>query len=125
MRAKEFIAEGSLLQDEVAAALPMTYTIPALQNQDPYKQYRFGIAIAKAKGQKDSKQQITAASPWGENLVVVGFGNTVDQYIDDALRAIGLSPSDKKLITTPDSEESKTVNKTSPVPQNSGKNKRR
>lgn len=117
MRAKEFIVEQSLLQPAVAAALPATYVIPALQNQDPYKQYRFGVAIAKAKSQKEHHFQDFESSPWGENQVVVSYGNIVDQYIDDALKAIGLTPSDKKLISTIKSEETKDVNKFGPVAQ--------
>lgn len=116
MRAREFITENTnSLQDDVAAALPQTYAIPSLQNQDPYRQYRFGVAIAKAKGQKHVDQNYSAESPWGENLIVMGFGNTVDEYIDDALKEVGLSPRDKRLLTTPRSEETKTVNKISPV----------
>lgn len=118
MRAREFIKEDAThsLQDDVARALPMTYTIPSLQNQDPYKQYRFGIAIAKAKSTgEESHQEFQSETPWGENLVIVGYGNTTDQYIDAALAEIGLGPGDKKLITTPRSEETTTVNKSSPV----------
>ena len=118
MRAREFIKEDATksLQDDVSRALPMTYTIPALQNQDPYKQYRFGVAIAKAKSSgEESEQEFQSQSPWGENLVVVGYSNTVDQYIDAALAEMGLGPGDKKLITTPRSEETTTVNKSSPV----------
>lgn len=119
MRAKEFIGEATTatLPDEVAAALPMTYVIPALQNQDAYKQYRFGVAIAKAKGQTKDKQEMSPHSPFGENLVIVGYSNTVDQYIDAALKEVGLTTSDKKLISTPESEETDTVQKTSPVPK--------
>ena len=117
MRAKEFITEGvNSMQDDVARALPMTFAIPELRTNDPYKQYRFGIAIAKAKASgEDSVQDFGAESVWGNNMVVVGYSNTVDQYIDKALEEIGLSASDKKLISTPRSEETNTVNKSSPV----------
>lgn len=115
MRLYEMLVEQSLAQD-VAYALPATYVIPALQNQDPYKQYRFGVAIAKAKGQqhKDSVSY-QPESVWGENQIVVSYSNTIDQYIDAALKEIGLSPSDKHLISTNKSEETPTVNKISPV----------
>lgn len=117
MRAKEFIIEQTKsLQHDVSAALPMTYVIPKLQNQDPYKQYRFGLAIAKVRGNKESNNQSNLESPWGENQVVIGFGNTLDDYIDDALINIGLSPRDKKMITSPLSTETGDVNKVSPVP---------
>ena len=115
MKIKDIITESSSMQDDVAAALPMTYVIPKLQNQDPYKQYRFGVAIARAKGQQHGDQMYDSTTPWGENLVVVGFGNTVDDYIDDALAEIGLTSADKKMITTPKSKESNSVNKASPV----------
>lgn len=108
-----------LLSKDVAYALPATYVIPALQNQDPYKQYRFGVAIAKAKGQakdeNDLDHKYETESAWGQNQVVVSFSNTIDQYIDAALKEIGLSPSDKLLISTDKSEENPTVNKVSPV----------
>jgi hypothetical protein len=120
MRAKEFIQESRVgsMQDDVADALPATYVIPKLQNQDPYKQYRFGVAIAAAKGRKDPNdvgQDFQASSPWGENQIIVSYSNTIDDYIDDALKLVGLSSSDKKLISTPTSEESKDVDTRSPV----------
>lgn len=122
MRAREFIMEGNTgtLQADVAAALPATYVIPALQNQDTYRQYRFGVAIAAAKGKKYRDQALDtdyhAASAWGENQVIVSYSNSIDDYIDDALREMGLGPDDKRLISTPQSEETHSVNKTSPVP---------
>lgn len=118
MRVWEMLTEQSLAQD-VAYALPATYVIPALQNQDPYKQYRFGVAIAKAKGQvkdeNDPYHEYQPESTWGENQIVVSYSNTIDEYIDAALKEIGLSPSDKRLISTDKSEENPTVNKVSPV----------
>jgi hypothetical protein len=36
--------------------------------------------------------------------------------INDALKMVGLSPSDKKLISTPKSQETKDVDAKSPVP---------
>ena len=120
MRAREFITENTSLQADVAAALPATYVIPALQNQDPYLQYRFGVAIAKSRSmdgrEPKAGEQFGSTSAWGENQVIVSYSNTMDEYIDDALRDVGLSPSDKRLISTAKSEETKTVNKTSPVP---------
>lgn len=117
MRAKEFIIEQTKsLQNDVAAALPMTYVIPKLKNQDPYKQYRFGLAIAKAKGNRELNNSYASETPWGENQIIIGFGNTLDDYIDDALANMGLSPRDKKMITSPSSTETEDVNKVSPVP---------
>jgi len=118
MRAKEFINEGRTgsIQDDVADALPSTFTISALQNQDPYKQYRFGVALAKAKG--SSHQDTLPFDPrtdWGENAIVVAYDNESELMIDQALKDVGLGSGGKKLISTPRSEEAKDVNKNSSV----------
>jgi len=121
MRAREFLIKESRvgsLQDDVASALPATYVIPKLKNQDPYLQYRFGVAIASAKGNKHRQEEQSKFEPqsaWGENETVIDYGNAMDEYIDDALAMVGLSSGDKKLISTPTSVEANDVVKGSPV----------
>ncbi len=118
MRAREFISEGKspekLLPDQ-ADALPATYVIPELPNQDPYLQYRFGVAIAGAKGkkarEKDGVGSMHRTSAFGENEIVVSYGHDVGEYIDDALHSMGMRG--KKMISTPTSIETTDVNKTS------------
>ena len=123
MRAKEFITEQRVdtLQADVAAAMPATYVIPKLQNNDAYAQYRFGMAMAGARGQKerarDGIKPMEPASAWGENEIVVSYDPTVEEVIDQALKTVGLQPSDKKLISTITSDEAKDVSRNSPVPQ--------
>lgn len=123
MRAKEFINEGreGSLEDDVAEALPAAYVIPDLPNQDAYKQYRFGLALAGARSVKQRKEEgfndFSTASKWGENAIVVSYSNTTHQIIDQALKDVGLSPSSKKQITSHGSNEVKDVNKQSPVAQ--------
>ena len=124
MRAKEFIVEdidgrtGSITYD-VARALPGAWKIPALKNQDPYLQYRFGVAIAGAKGAaqraKDDVAKFNPESVFGENEIVVSYDPHVEVYIKDALRAMGLPPSDAVRIGTQASEEAPDVDKTSPI----------
>lgn len=105
------------IQDDVAKALPATYAIPELKNQDPYLQYRFGVAIAGAKGAKKRKEDgvpvFKKESAWGENEIVVSFDPNISEYIDDALKQMGLHG--KKLLSTRKSEETDDVDKTSPV----------
>ena len=121
MRAIEFINEsrtGSLLPD-IASALPATFVLPELKNQDAYLQYRFGVALAAARGTRDREKEGLApfetTSAWGENQVVVSYDPDVEQLIDDALRMMGKS---KKIrISTPTSEEAKDVDTTSIIPQ--------
>lgn len=117
MRAKEFIVESyGNLQPDVAAALPASYVIPKLKNQDPYLQYRFGLALVAAKKNKYNKEKsFEIESEWGENQIIISYSNNLDDYIDDALIKMGLKPSDKKLISTVRSEETNKVNTVSPV----------
>jgi hypothetical protein len=121
MRAKDFIKEARAgsLQDDVAAALPAAYVIPALQNNDAYAQYRFGVALAAARGKKaraeEGDEAFAPTSAWGENQVVISYGNDVADIIDDALEMVGLKASDKKLISTPTSTEANDVDTLSPV----------
>lgn len=107
---------GSLAPD-VAAALPATYAIPELKNQDPYLQYRFGVALAGAKGAKrrkeDGVENYTKESPWGENEIIVSFDPHIEEYIDDALNQMGLKG--KRLISTRKSEETADVGIKSPL----------
>lgn len=110
------------LQADVAAALPATYAIPELKNQDPYLQYRFGVAMAGAKGAKkraeDGVTEFSKESAWGENEIVVSFDPHIEEYIDDALAQMGLKG--KKLISTRKSEETGDVGKNSPLKPFSG-----
>lgn len=120
MRAAEFISEGKIgsLQPDVAAALPATYAIPELPNQDAYLQYRFSVAMAGAKGreqrEKDGVTPYSKESAWGENEIVVSYDPDIGKYIDDALAQMGLSG--KRLISTVKSEETSDVGKISPLP---------
>jgi hypothetical protein len=121
MRAKEFIAEqhGTLTND-VSRALPGTYTIPGLPNSDFYKQYRFGVAMASARGQIErqqdsiSPQDFEGDTPWGENMIVSSYMDpNIEADIDYAMREVGVTG--KKLISTPGSDEAVDVVKNSPV----------
>jgi hypothetical protein len=119
MRAKEFINEGRTgsIQDDVAKALPATYAIPELKSQDPYLQYRFGVAIAGAKGAKkraeDGVPDFSKESAWGENEIVVSFDPSIDEWLTDALKMMGIKG--KKRLSTIHSEEADDVSTKSPV----------
>jgi hypothetical protein len=124
MRAREFIkkkiTESTVesLADNVARAMPAVYVIPELKNQDPYLQYRFGVAMAGSKGAKqretDGITRLAANTAWGENQIVSAYMDPdTAQDIDYALKQLGMSG--KKLISTPKSEEAVDISKTSPV----------
>lgn len=126
MRAKEFIIEDGTIPDSdnrlsssVARSLPATYSIPALPNNDFYKQYRFGVAIASARGAEERQSDFNYASmspssAWGENEIIIAY-DLDTEIIDDALNIVGLKSSDKKLISTKKSEEMSEVDTNSPV----------
>jgi hypothetical protein len=122
MRAREFIPEGrtgSFTQD-VGLALPGAFKIPALKNQDPYLQYRFGVAIAGAKGAAERARDGVPPfdgreSVFGENEIVVSYDPMAEIWIKDALAAMGMPPSDAVRIGTQASEEAPDVDTTSPI----------
>lgn len=121
MRAKEFISEQRVaLSVEVSRALPGTYTISGLPNSDFYKQYRFGVALAGARGHIERESDgidpynFEKETPWGENLIVSSYlDDDIEKDIDFAMKEVGVTG--KRLISTPKSEESPDVVKGSPV----------
>jgi len=122
MRAREFIAEQRELPPEIADPLRYTYVLPGLSASDPYNNYRFGVAIARARS--DLGQDATEAekfmpaweaeTAFGEHGVVSGFDSNVDPVIDMAL-TMTKTPGGKKLISSADSREPAGTETTSPV----------
>jgi hypothetical protein len=122
MRAREFISEGRTgsIAPDVGRALPGAFKIPKLQNTDPYHQYRFGVAIAGAKGAaqraRDGVEPFDGPdSVFGENEIIISYDPHVVDYIHDALKTMGMSPGDAVQIGTMASEEATDVDTRSPV----------
>ena len=116
MRAREFILEQRAeLDPSQRAALANTYVIPGLSSQDPYKTYRFGMALARARGinQDEDLPEFTEEGAFGELAVISGQEN-VDQLIDTALKLAGISGG-KKLVGSKHSHEVETTNTKSPL----------
>jgi hypothetical protein len=113
MRAYEFITESVTDGLSVASyALPNTYVIPELKNNDFYELYRFGVAIADVRGtngpddgvQNEFKHDFKAETTWGENQVVSSeFDADIGQIIDQALAKVG--KRGKQSVSTPGSDE--------------------
>lgn len=126
MRAREFIIEQQDLSPEQEAPMRQTYIIPGLSAADPYNNYRFGVAMARARAdyattlnpQNDGidpyKPEWSKETPFGEHGVVVGMNAGIKPVIDAALKMTG-TKGGKKLVTSADSEEPAATNKTSPV----------
>lgn len=121
MRAREFITEQATLPPEQAEPLKNTFVLPGLSAADPYKNYRMGVAIARARSDASDqtndnqyKPEWSAETAFGEHAVVVGFSNNVDPIIDAALRMTN-TPGGKRLVSSPKSEEPTFVDVTSPI----------
>lgn len=126
MRAKEFITETALSKvhdglDLASMALPNTYVIPDLKNNDFYDLYRFGVAIAAVRGesgddnvQNGYKPDFRAESSWGEHQVVSSeFDKNIGNTIDQALKKVG--KSGKKMVSNPKSGEMDDTLTQSPI----------
>lgn len=122
MRAKEFIQEQRKLPPEIADPLRYTYVLPGLSASDPYNNYRFGVAMARARSDLGKDQQTVdkdivkwePETAFGEHGVVSGFDVNVDAVIDLALK-MTKTPGGKKLVSTAASEEPAFVDTTSPI----------
>lgn len=120
MRACEFIREQRELPPESKEPLRYTYTLPGLGSSDPYKTYRMGVAIARARSEyrKDDVNpympEWSAETAFGEHAVISGMDSGVGPLIDAAL-SMTATPGGKKLVSTPDSEEPDFVETQSPV----------
>jgi hypothetical protein len=116
MRAREFITEQRLDQvhdglDVANKALPNTFVIPELKNNDFYDLYRFGVAIAAVRGEQGrsdgvldgTEPEFRAESSWGEQQIVSSFDPNVGELIDKALAKVG--KHGKRAVSTPSSDE--------------------
>ena len=120
MRAREFIVEQKDLPPEQAEPLRYTYVIPGLSSADPYKNYRFGVAIARARSDatpndiNPDRPKWTPETAFGEHGVVVCMNAGIEQVIDAALKMTN-TPGGKELVSTAPSTEPKFVEVASPV----------
>lgn len=120
MRAREFIREQTELPPESRDPLRHTYVIPGLSAADPYNNYRFGVAIARARSDVVSNDvnpympEWSAETAFGEHGVVAGMNAGIKQVIDKALE-MTKTPGGKKLVSTPDSDEPNLVYHKSPI----------
>lgn len=116
MRAREFIKEDKNLPPEEAEPMRYTYVLPGLSSADPYKNYRMGVAMARARADyatqlnpanKDIDPFIpewSAETAFGEHAVVAGFNDGIIPVIDAALK-MTKTPGGKRLVSTALSQE--------------------
>ena len=117
MLIKELVVENkqSSLQDSVAHAMPGMWALTDLTNQDPYLQYRMGLALAKARAVEQGHVSGDAdPSAFGENMLISTPTAQEEQTLKAALKLLGHHTA-KRRISTPGSEENPEVNKVSPM----------
>lgn len=106
-------ANSGSMQQDVANAIPALYAVPELQNQDAYKQYRMGLAIAAARAAEAGEIEFKSDSDWGENMLLVAQTEEGARTIELALKLVGIHGA--KLLTTKTSDEADGTHKVSPV----------
>lgn len=121
MRAREFVTEAAAqLPPEQADPMRYTYVVPGLSAADPYRNYRFGVALARARSEA-VKDEVNPNMPewhdetaFGEHGIVAGMSPGIAQLIDAAL-SMTKTPGGKKLVSTAESDEPAFVATKSPV----------
>ena len=119
MRAREFVTESrAKLPVEAAGPMHDTYMIPGLRNNDAYRSYRFGVAMARARADLGGAGKDLPAwnteSAMGMYGIVAGFDENVDPVIDLALKMTDIKGG-KIAVSTDASEEPGYVDTASPI----------
>ena len=119
MRAREFVTESrAKLPPEAAGPMHDTYMLPGLRNNDAYRSYRFGVAMARARadlgGPGKDLPKWNTESAMGMYGIIAGFDETVDPVIDLALKMTDIKGG-KIAVSTDDSEEPASVQTKSPI----------
>jgi hypothetical protein len=119
MRAREFVTESrAKLPVEAAGPMHDTYMLPGLRNNDAYRSYRFGVAMARARadigGPGKDLPPWNSESAMGMYGIIAGFDETVDPVIDLALKMTDIKGG-KIAVSSDDSEEPGYVDSTSPI----------
>jgi hypothetical protein len=108
----------AVLPNEIDAPMKDTFILPGLPSQDPYKTYRFGVALARARGEmqneRDGLPPFSEEGAFGEYAVVSGFDDSVAPLIDKALAMSGISGG-KIAVSKNSSKDPSTTNNISPV----------
>lgn len=100
------------LRKDLTSTLPPAVTIPELQNNDTYAQYRYLVALATAEAIDRGEIEMAQASPWNENTSVVCYTPQEEVIVKKANKHMGVS---SKSLSKTSSQEPNWVNKSSPV----------
>jgi len=121
MRIKDIINENwngkghgkpGKVRSRVADAMPGAFVQRELRNTDTYMQYRYGIAVAAARANKEHGVPFEQESAWAENLAQVMYTPEDEETIKLASKLMGVTPT---RITNNASQEPTSTNAASPV----------
>ena len=110
MKINEIIVEtAGKMKGSTKHSLPSPADWPDLDsNNNSYKQYRFGIACARAPDQQD--MPFTTSTHM--NLVTIGYSQADEEILDAAAKVMGVAPH---RLGSSKSQELDEINKTSTV----------
>lgn len=116
MKSKDIIVENNVTPHAqgVKRSLPKILVFPKLQNQDPYLQYRFGLAMASAGAVANNQIEYHKASEFGEQLVVIPQTQQEVEIVNLARKLYG-QEANYTVASSPQSEEAKDTISVSPV----------
>lgn len=118
MRAYEFINEAKThgraehMGDRKSGPLPGVYVQKDLRNTDPYMQYRYGVAVATARANRDYGVEFSQETDWAENLTQVMYAPEDEETIKLASKLMGVKPT---KVADNESREPSSTTATSPV----------
>jgi hypothetical protein len=106
MRAREFIRESARkFKDKKSGPMSHTQAFPDLPSNNPYKAYRFGMAMANEKMQHKT-------GPADEYAVLVAYSKGEEEIIDQAAKKMGIKG---RTISDRGSREPQDTETSSPV----------
>lgn len=119
MRAREFITEQRAeLPTGQSGPLQHTYILPGVRNNDAYTTMRLSVAMARARaevaGADKDMPAWTDQSAFGQNALIAGFNDGIEEVIDRAL-AMANIPGGKELIGSKTSQEPADTGNLSPI----------
>ena len=76
------------LDYSVRETMPATFSFPELANNDPYRQYRYGIALAAAAAHE--YKEFAQKTAMGASLVAVARSSEEERIIQLAARLMGV-----------------------------------
>jgi len=107
MRFREIMEQIGQIRKDTGKAIPNTSEWPELnQSNNAYKQYRFGIACARAPDSQDMELSTSTHL----NLVTIGYTKGDEAILDAAAKVVGVAPH---RLSNERSQETDEINRTS------------